>query len=180
MTYYPAEGGFPTICMKVYSQLSVSKKLPIYSRRFLHTRRNKNLVENKNVYTSSKYIIDDPELDAIDGGLGLAPMETDRAGDEGSPLSFTLSVLDIPGATVETFHPKAVHLYGNTLYVANDAPGHYSLEVFDVSSGNVRPILEKLINEKPDIICITGDYINDRCKNKDKMLDYANRYLHMC
>lgn len=26
MTYYPAEGGFPTICMKVYSQLSVSKK----------------------------------------------------------------------------------------------------------------------------------------------------------
>ena len=140
MTYYPAEGGFPTICMKVYSQLSVSKKLPVYSRRFLHTRRNKNLVENKNVYTSSKYIIDDPELDAIDGGLGLAPMETDRAGDEGSPLSFTLSVLDIPGATVETFHPKAVHLYGNTLYVANDAPGHYSLEVFDVSSGNVRHV----------------------------------------
>ncbi|UQT33359.1 hypothetical protein M5E82_18165 [Parabacteroides distasonis] len=126
--------------MKVYSQLSVSKKLPVYSRRFLHTRRNKNLVENKNVYTSSKYIIDDPELDAIDGGLGLAPMETDRAGDEGSPLSFTLSVLDIPGATVETFHPKAVHLYGNTLYVANDAPGHYSLEVFDVSSGNVRHV----------------------------------------
>ncbi len=92
------------------------------------------------MYTSSKYIIDDPELDAIDGGLGLAPMETDRAGDEGSPLSFTLSVLDIPGATVETFHPKAVHLYGNTLYVANDAPGHYSLEVFDVSSGNVRHV----------------------------------------
>ena len=81
----------------------MSKKLPVYSRRFLHTRRNKNLVENKNVYTSSKYIIDDPELDAIDGGLGLAPMETDRAGDEGSPLSFTLSVLDIPGATVEIF-----------------------------------------------------------------------------
>ena len=80
MTYYPAEGGFPTICMKVYSQLSVSKNLPVYS------------------------------------------------------------VLDIPGATVETFHPKAVHLYGNTLYVANDAPGHYSLEVFDVSSGNVRHV----------------------------------------
>ena len=35
MTYYPAEGGFPTICMKVYSQLSV-----VNSRRFLHTRRN--------------------------------------------------------------------------------------------------------------------------------------------
>lgn len=96
------------------------------------------------MYTSSKYIIDDPELDAIDGGLGLAPMETDRAGDEGSPLSFTLSVLDIPGATVETFHPKAVHLYGNTLYVANDAPGHYSLEVFDVSSGNVRHVKSRL------------------------------------
>lgn len=47
MTYYPAEGGFPTVCMKVYSQLSREKKLPVYSRRFLHTRRNKNLIENK-------------------------------------------------------------------------------------------------------------------------------------
>ena len=52
--------------------------------------------------------------------------------------SFILLVLDIPVS--ETFHPKAVHLYGNTLYVANDAPGHYSLEVFDVSSGNVRHV----------------------------------------
>lgn len=43
----------------------------------------------------------------------------------------------------------------------------------DFHSKPFKSILEKLINEKPDIICITGDYINDRCKNKDKMLDYA-------
>lgn len=135
MTYYPAEGGFPTVCMKVYSQLSREKKLPVYSRRFLHTRRNKNLIENKNIYTASAYIIEDPELDAIDGGLSIPFTETDKAGNEGSPLSFTISVLDVPGATVETFQPKAVHLYQNTLYVANSAPNHYSLEIFDVSSG---------------------------------------------
>lgn len=135
MTYYPAEGGFPTVCMKVYSQLSREKKLPVYSRRFLHTRRNKNLIENKNIYTASAYIIEDPELDAIDGGLSIPFTETDKAGNEGSPLSFTISVLDVPGATVETFQPKAAHLYQNTLYVANSAPGNYSLEIFDVSSG---------------------------------------------
>lgn len=111
MTYYPAEGGFPTICMKVYSQLSREKKLPVYSRRFLHTRRNKNLVENKNIYTASAYIIEDPELDAIDGGLSIPFTETDKAGNEGSPLSFTISVLDVPGATVKTFQPKAVQMY---------------------------------------------------------------------
>ena len=81
MTYYPAEGGFPTVCMKVYSQLSREKKLPVYSRRFLHTRRNKNLIENKNIYTASAYIIEDPELDAIDGGLSIPFTETDKAGN---------------------------------------------------------------------------------------------------
>lgn len=149
MTYYPAEGGFPTVCMKVYSQLSREKKLPVYSRRFLHTRRNKNLVENKSIYTASAYIIEDPELDAIDGGLSIPFTETDKAGHEGSPLSFTISVLDVPGATVETFQPKAVHLYQNMLYVANSAPGHYSLEIFDVSSGirHIRSIRKWTNNE---------------------------------
>ena len=47
----------------------------------------------------------------------------------------------------------------------------------DFHSKPFKSILEKLINEKPDIICITGDYINDRCKNKDKMLDYAKKLL---
>ena len=47
----------------------------------------------------------------------------------------------------------------------------------DFHSKPFKSILEKLINEKPDIICITGDYINDRCKNKDKMLDYAKKLI---
>ena len=47
----------------------------------------------------------------------------------------------------------------------------------DFHSKPFKSILEKLLNEKPDIICITGDYINDRCKNKEKMLDYAKELL---
>ncbi|MCM1285554.1 MAG: metallophosphoesterase [Acetobacter sp.] len=40
----------------------------------------------------------------------------------------------------------------------------------DLHSKPFKKILPKLLSEKPDIICITGDYINDKCKNKEKML----------
>ena len=47
----------------------------------------------------------------------------------------------------------------------------------DFHSKPFKSILEKLANEKPDIICITGDYINDHAKNKEKMLDYGKELL---
>ena len=40
--------------------------------------------------------------------------------------------------------------------------------------GKVIEITEK---EKPDIICITGDYINDKCKNREKMLAYGRELV---
>ena len=38
-------------------------------------------------------------------------------------------------------------------------------------------VLERTQKEKPQIICITGDYVNDHCKNKDKMLEYARQLI---
>lgn len=38
-------------------------------------------------------------------------------------------------------------------------------------------VLKKISEMKPDMICITGDYINDHCKNKNKMLAYGKALL---
>ncbi len=43
----------------------------------------------------------------------------------------------------------------------------------DFHSKPFKAVLKKVSQIKPDYICITGDYINDRCKNKEKMLCYA-------
>lgn len=67
-----------------------------------------------------------------------------------------------------------------TYYNIKSKDAGKSFKIAHLSDFHPKPfksILEKLINEKPDIICITGDYINDRCKNKDKMLDYAKKLI---
>lgn len=47
----------------------------------------------------------------------------------------------------------------------------------DFHSKPFKAVLKKLRIIKPDIICITGDYINDHCKNKEKMLDFAKKLV---
>ncbi|MCM1114724.1 MAG: metallophosphoesterase [Clostridium sp.] len=47
----------------------------------------------------------------------------------------------------------------------------------DFHSKPFKKVLEKVETESPDIICITGDYINDQCKNKDKMLEYGKQLV---
>lgn len=47
------------------------------------------------------------------------------------------------------------------------------LHLSDFHSKPFKAVLKKARTLKPDIICITGDYINDHCKNKDKMLQYG-------
>lgn len=44
----------------------------------------------------------------------------------------------------------------------------------DLHSKPFKKALEITRHSKPDVICITGDYINDKEKNKDKMLKYAS------
>lgn len=47
----------------------------------------------------------------------------------------------------------------------------------DFHSKPFKAVLKKVSEIKPDIICITGDYINDHCKNKEKMLEYGKELL---
>lgn len=47
----------------------------------------------------------------------------------------------------------------------------------DLHSKPFEKVLSKLATQKPDIICITGDYVNDRNKNKDKMLEFGKELL---
>lgn len=47
----------------------------------------------------------------------------------------------------------------------------------DLHSKPFKKVLKKLDEINPDIIAITGDYINDKCKNKQKMIDFAKELL---
>ncbi len=138
MTYEQTGPGWITLCANVYRSMSLDKELPVYSRRFMHTRRNKNRYSKNDLYKASKYVIEDSELDAIDGGLSpLREETTDLGGNDGEPLSFKLDYTALPGATSASFRPKDVYVYGDTLYIVNDADNNYSLEVFSMAERNI-------------------------------------------
>lgn len=52
-----------------------------------------------------------------------------------------------------------------------------SVQLSDMHSKPFKKVLKKLNNIKPDVIFITGDYINDHGKNKDKMMEYGKELL---
>ena len=52
-----------------------------------------------------------------------------------------------------------------------------AVQLSDMHSKPFKKVLKKLNNIKPDVIFITGDYINDHGKNKDKMLEYGKELL---
>ena len=47
----------------------------------------------------------------------------------------------------------------------------------DFHSKPFKSVLKSLEKEKPDIICITGDFINDHARRKEKMLCYAKELV---
>lgn len=54
------------------------------------------------------------------------------------------------------------------------------LRIVQLSDLHSKPFAKALKITKelnPDIICITGDYINDKCKNKDKMLNFGKELV---
>lgn len=135
MTYENTGPGWISLCHKVYTELALAKRLPVYSRRFLHTRRVKGKYSSV-YYYPSKYIIEDPELDEIDGGLGPVG-QSDTGGNDGKALAFALDYTAVPSATAATFRPKDVYVYGDTMYVVNDADNNYSLEIFNIADGRI-------------------------------------------
>lgn len=140
MTYENTGTGWITLCQTVYHKMCREKKLPVYSRRFMHTRKDKNRYDKTNLYVASKYIIEDPELDALDGGLSPQLPESDEDFEKGTALSCKISYSDIPGATTETFTPKDVCVADNRIYVVNDAAGHFSVEVLEENGGKIQHV----------------------------------------
>ncbi len=51
------------------------------------------------------------------------------------------------------------------------------VQLSDLHSKPFGKVLKKVKEINPDIICITGDYINDKCKNKEEMLEYGNELV---
>ena len=51
------------------------------------------------------------------------------------------------------------------------------VQLSDLHSKPFNKVLKKTQELNPDIICITGDYINDKCKNKDKMLNFGKELV---
>ena len=140
MTYEQTGTGWVTLCHTVYTKLCIEKKLPVYSRRFMHTRRYGKLYGSAR-YMKSRNIIEDPELDAIDGGLSPAFKDDDEEDTtQGAPLSCSISYKDIPNATEATFAPKDVCVNGNRIYIVNNAAGNFSLEVLEAQDGKPTPI----------------------------------------
>lgn len=53
------------------------------------------------------------------------------------------------------------------------------VQLSDFHSKPFKAVLAKTKMLKPDIICVTGDYINDHCKNKEKMLEYGSSLVEL-
>lgn len=145
---YESSPGWVTLCHQVLEDLSLKKKLPVYSRRFLHTRRK----YTRDYYVRPYKIIEDPELDALDGGLGAGGdgsdgfLKTDWGETaNAAPLSFRLDYNDA-GAAQNDYAPRSVYVYGDKLYLTNNIRnGSHSLDIFDLSTG--RPKHEKRVDK---------------------------------
>lgn len=62
---------------------------------------------------------------------------------------------------------------------APGAPACTVVHLSDLHSKSSARILNETAAQKPDIICITGDYINDKNRNRQKMLDYGRQLVQL-
>lgn len=69
-----------------------------------------------------------------------------------------------------------------TSYDINNDNAKNELKIVHLSDLHSKPfnkVLKITKEQKPDLICITGDYINDHCKNKDKMLEFGKELVQI-
>lgn len=66
-----------------------------------------------------------------------------------------------------------------TQYNINASCDKKIVHLSDFHSKPFKAVLVSIKAINPDIICITGDYINDHCKNKDKMLEYGKMLVEI-
>ena len=69
--------------------------------------------------------------------------------------------------------------YNRIRYVGPGAPTCTVVHLSDLHSKPSARILNETAAQKPDIICITGDYINDKNRNRQKMLDYGRQLVQL-
>ena len=60
-----------------------------------------------------------------------------------------------------------------------DSSGFKVVHLSDFHSKPFKSVLKKTKELSPDLICITGDYINDHCKNKEKMLEFGKKLVEI-
>lgn len=53
------------------------------------------------------------------------------------------------------------------------------VQLSDLHSKPSKKVLRKVEELKPNIVCITGDYINDHEKNREKMLEYGKNLVNI-
>lgn len=138
------------VCQELYRQMCIDKKLPIYSRRFMNTRRYADLYSpNGQSYQRGRVIIEDPELDEIDGGLarGKEFLADDYGDSKGEALNFKLTHEDA-GMDAKNYIPSDIYVHGDKLYVTNDANGNRAFEIYDLSKG--KPVFLKRITQWTD------------------------------
>lgn len=54
------------------------------------------------------------------------------------------------------------------------------IHLSDLHSKPFEAVIAKVKQNNPDIIVITGDYINDHCKNKNRMLAFGKELISIC
>lgn len=67
-----------------------------------------------------------------------------------------------------------------TEYKINSVTAKKNFKIVQLSDFHSKPftsVLQKVSDIKPNFICITGDYINDHGKNKEKMFEYGKKLL---
>lgn len=70
-----------------------------------------------------------------------------------------------------------------TKYEINCESAKSEIKIVHLSDLHSKPfntVIKKTEEQKPDIIVITGDFINDHCKNKEKMLKFGKNLVKIC